>query len=162
MLSLEQKIEFIREKVVMANNLKYKTYKKALENEIQLEGCIVKFKSKDNATLLGAVKKARYTQKAKERTSIVSMCDNELFKIDLSYSTKNIISDYTILGLPLTLERVLIALYRYNIYKTHIKKNTFSLEIILNKKIFLLCFQLSKTLENQSQETIEKIYELLN
>jgi len=131
-MNKQQKIEKIREIVIMKNNPECKSYEEALENEQKNNYCLIKF--------------------------------NNGFITDCVNRSKNIkLSQHTILGLPLTLERLLICLG--NGFECIVLKSS---EPDNNEIYFGVCndkhrffWQPNKLLEEQSEETIEKIYNIL-
>ena len=143
-------IEFIREKVIMANNPECKTYEEALEEELK--------------------------NSSKENPCLFVLTDNDNCIVDSDYIARyyHHNNNYKIIGLSINLERVFIALnnnitkYIYNgnaIISLHNSSlhNPLTGEISFNE--FLddkICnWQPNKTLENQSEKTINKIAEIL-
>lgn len=93
-LTTQQKLEKIREKVILANNPECKTYEEALHKEL---------KDEDNCLILSF----NHTNLDGSQPCILRYSDYEYKYDDKDGSCK-------ILGLPLTLERVLVALNKFN------------------------------------------------
>lgn len=140
-MNTEQKTEFIREKVIMANNPECKTYEEALEKEEEHNSCQYKI--------------------IRGNGEIETGCGYWYH----GYSSWDDV-DREILGLPINLERLLVALNQGIEEKDEglFFSTGFEIRKILvdegyNGKICK--WQPNKALEEQSEETIEKIYNIL-
>ena len=136
----------------MANNPTAKTYEEALEMELSKVGCNFEY-------LIGGVEREAISigEQFKGQISIQSWDDMMISK---EYVTK-------IIGKPLTLDRVLIALKYYVDYElldmSLTLRNSGTVYGGINGTIELFKWDLTKeTLEEQSEETQRKINELIN
>lgn len=133
-------IEFCREKIIMTNNPECKTYEEALEKEYQSGDCYV---GKNNLDVV---------------------LSKDVFLAIKAYKDGTITYDY-ILGLPLTLERVLVAL-NSNGNNTKFISNGLQVNRVdwystgVSIGSNLLNWKSNITLECQSDKTIEAIYEI--
>ena len=169
MKTKEEIIEAIREKVVIANNPECKTYEVAKKEELKKEGCQVLW--------ISGKDKQIYTRLSNKKT----MCSDlsqylikdemgiRLMQFNSQYFFENIQLNITdlektiFLGLPLTLDRVLTTLDKTI-------NSVIDLSIAVDGKFFItfvnpveepFYWQPNKTLENQSENTIEQIYQIL-
>ena len=145
-MTKEQMIEKIRKIVIVANNPECKSYDEALMHDIR-------FNKQECEVLL------------KETNQIIKWYD--IFKTT--------IFDYELIGQPLTLERILVALKMYKNIQPLIsydKNNLMSISIIKEQAIseiirigiisnHLFSWQPNQTLDNQSKEIIEAVYNIL-
>lgn len=143
-------IEDIREKVVLANNPECKTYEEALENEKKNEiHCEVLFEYEGNPEIMSYSKAKDLMKK-----------NDFMAKGQANGSIK-----FTVLGLPLTLERVLVTLNKNPKndvrYFSCSKAINFRTSYVFDMIDFLSEWQPNQTLENQSEETIKAIYNIL-
>lgn len=166
----KEMIKKIREEVILANNPDCRSYEEALKKELKF-GCEVYCnKTESNYTIAGQyglscvipdyLMQYMITSDTNfNNPSLIHFKDGEFaFKI-YNDNTRYAV---TIVGLPLTLERILVAIeYKHNKiwsfqYQTNIGFyiNSFSQDKII--------WQPNQTLESQSIETIEKIYNILN
>jgi hypothetical protein len=132
-MNTQQKIEKIREIVIMKNNPECKSYEEALQKEYGSNDC-----------LLG-----KY-----ESDVILS---KSVFLALKCYKDDNIKFD-VILGLPITLERLLIAL---NNIDDHSYYSFGTGDIYCSEEDWSCVWQPNKLLEEQSEETIDAIYNIL-
>lgn len=182
----KEMIEKIREKVILANNLECKNYDEALEKEFLQEGCIIK--SKDEYIIIPENKQGKYCIYSNNysyeedpeelsywiKTLGCACCSTTLYESNY-WDLDNPYEIYKILGLPLTFERVLVALKIYKNIQPLIsydKNNFMSISVIKEQEIseiikvgiisnHLFSWQPNKTLENQSDETLQAIYHIL-
>lgn len=135
MMTKEEMIQEIRKVVIMANNPKCKTYDEALAEEI-----------KDDNHYLNDCK------------VVMQNGDIKIIPYYLLLKNTNLIQygKYEFLGLPLTLERVLVAL-NHNIKKIYYVSCGEEIRIYNN---FISICKWSKA-HNQSKETIRVIYKQL-
>ena len=134
-MTKEQMIEKIRKIVIVANNPECKSYDEALMHDIR-------FNKQECEVLL------------KETNQIIKWYD--IFKTT--------IFDYELIGQPLTLERVWVALKQYNNYcygHNHIIFLPQQIEEYSYIFVDICTWQPNQTLDNQSDETIEAVYNIL-
>jgi hypothetical protein len=133
-MNTQQKIEKIREIVIMKNNPECETYEEALENEEK--------------------------QDARELPCLYILTDNDNCVVNRDYIAKyyHHNNNYKILGLPLNLERLLIAL---NNIDDHSYYSFGTGNIYCSEEDWSCTWQPNKLLEEQSDGTIEKIYNIL-
>lgn len=145
-MTKKQMIEKIREKVILANNPRCKNYDEALMHDIR-------FNKQECEVLL------------KETNQIIKWYN----------ISKTTTFDYELMGQPLTLERVLIALKMYKNIQPLIsydKNNLMSICVTKEQEIseimrigiifyHLFSWQPNQTLDNQSEETIRAVYNIL-
>ena len=152
-------IEFCREKIVMANNPECKTYEEALHEESKNRyQCQVSFQYENGpADIL-------------PYDSAIQIVSCDIIKPALEKG----VAKYQILGLPLTLERALVGL-KYKLDEDYdFKEHTVTLCLKVGKILSIgyqfgtsrifhvkIDWQPHKTLENQSDQTIEGVAELL-
>ena len=139
-------IEEIREKVIIANNPKCKTYEEALEGEVS-NGC-----------------------QFMQCQFILTDQDNHVVNSDYIAKYYHHNYNYKILGLPLTLERVMIALnfYTSNRDTVYTSDGRVIYECILLRQPFTV-FEIVREIdwqpnnppENKSEKTIKEIYGIL-
>jgi hypothetical protein len=177
MKTKEKMIADIRRVVIMANNPKCKTYEEALLEEVCNIGCqIIISKSRigynrDYKTIIHNVIHTEYYDKHnifhKHKKPLYSLrCDDEQnMNFFRNPGKKELFcKDDIILGLPLTLERVLVAinhLYDYNLL--YDGSGIWSLMSSNGMaELGKVCDWIPhKALDNQSQETIETMYKKL-
>lgn len=132
-MTKEKMLEKIREKVILANNPRCKNYDEALMHDIR-------FNKQECEVLL------------KETNQIIKWYN----------ISKTTTFDYELMGQPLTLERVLVAINRHNTSYCY-TDNTIILKQQINE--YSYCFsgvwQPKQTLDNQSAETIRAVYNIL-
>lgn len=165
---MQKQIEFIREKVVMANNPECKTLEEALEKEVKLLGCLVDCDMQERGYIMPKRKILTVSayNKYNERF-VIEPVYIKTFRVwgkreeNGSYKNGTFYTD-KILGLPLTLERVLVALHSESIYESY---NSYSHGVwriwFYSKTKKYTEWQPNKTLEQQSEETIKVIAEVL-
>jgi hypothetical protein len=150
---MNEKIKKIREKVILANNPNCKNYDEALQQEV-------------------ALNKYLNDVEVEMNDSIVQIIPYYLY---LKNPNAVKYGKYEFLGLPLTLERVLVACYHYNMIQpliSYTKNKTMSIggmtaqticDIAKNgiQVVALFDWEPNKTLDNQSTDTIESIYDML-
>lgn len=135
-MNTQQKIEKIREIVIMKNNPECRSYEEALEKEYGSNDC-----------LLG-----KY-----ESDVILS---KSVFLALKCYKDDNINFD-VILGLPITLERLFIAL-QVTLKQQFAICGDFKCRVFWKNNVEeIFSWQPNKLLEEQSEETIGKIYNIL-
>ena len=169
-MNKQQKIDYIREKVIIANNPECKTLEDALEKESLVSGCLVKH-----------ITSPLSPQDRKVATAIILWDDGVdssenkrwfCFNDNITFTT--IQKKDKILGLPLTLERVLVALNKKRIrglcfadnegipHYVSDGTNIYLVDLSRNVKASLVCEVVpSKHLDQQSDETIDAIYDIL-
>ena len=139
-MTKEKMLEKIREKVILANNPECKTLEDALREEVKNSSTSVQcqFVLTDN--------------------------DNCIVNGDYVAKYYHHNNNYKILGLPLTLERVWVALKQYNNYcygHNHIIFLPQQIEEYSYIFVDICTWQPNQTLDNQSDETIEAVYNIL-
>ena len=150
-MTKEKMLEKIREKVILANNPECKTLEDALREEVKNSSTSVQcqFVLTDN--------------------------DNCIVNGDYVAKYYHHNNNYKILGLPLTFERILVALKMYKNIQPLIsydKNNLMSISIIKEQTIseiirigiisnHLFSWQPNQTLDNQSKEIIRADYNIL-
>jgi hypothetical protein len=154
-MNKEQMIEKIREVVVIANNPECKTYEEALQEESKIHGCLI------------AIITSPYSEQYRKIEMATILWDdgidssgNERYYCYRNNATFTTVKGKNkILGLPLTLERVMVALnevdegYAYsNEYIVYFdpgdKDHDFNFDVICEWKL-------------ESEETIKAIYNIL-
>lgn len=134
-MTKEQMIEKIRKTVIVANNPRCKSYGEALMHDIR-------FNKQECEVLL------------KETNQIIKWYD----------ISKTTTFDYELMGQPLTLERVWVALKQYNNYcygHNHIIFLIQQIEKYSYIFVDICTWQPNQTLDNQSDETIRAVYNIL-
>ncbi len=175
----EKMIEFVREKIILANNQECKTFEEALNKELKNPQCLIKYKSSENNYDISSIKEFTTNMmfynviqnEAIDRKNIMSIfSDKDLQKqihnqlqVILDLKLKN--DDLIILGLPLNLERILVCLNCNLIENGFYMSCGAGIHFLPSSNYNLLFssspWQPNKPLEEQSDETIEKIAKIL-
>ena len=166
---MQDKIEAIRKKVIMACNPECKTYEEALECEGRKDYCLFKHKTENLYGLnkpVNALTRCDLDPEAyngewflfEEEVDFVDEEDDE--DVGKKQSAKN----YITLGLPLTLDRILMAIPN-EVDKARIVYNgETKLKIMVESMYFPSDFEWDlqkRTLEEQENSTIKDIYGIL-
>jgi len=162
MKTLKQIQEENRKFIIMANNPTAKSYEEALEMELGV-GCIASVNDNDPQPIIAQGFDYDKQEKVFGFTyakDIESTCDDSIFFFPNC-------SDLKIIGKPLTLNRVLIALKHYVDYElldmSLTLRNSGTVYGGINGTIEFFKWDLTKeTLEGQSEETQREINELIS
>lgn len=159
-MNKKEMLELCREKIIMANNPQCKTYEDALQEEKNLDGCIF------------------YNEKHKmfgmnKPTNTLTRCEPDYSGYNGEWflfekcgtqdddATLHSPEYYKILGRPLTLEMILVALKNTEINKFAISYKTNKICLYKSGLDKYFDWKLNQTLDYQSDQTIESIYNLL-
>lgn len=168
-------LELIQKKVVMLNNKKCQTLNEALNKESGEHGCLISFESNNKyISYIGTVFSESHFNHC--RYVPVSGGLNSFYKIELTHAKTHKIKSQKILGLPITISRLLIALNstikteNNNAYfidnniiglRSRNKLKWFKKTHIYN--IEKICdYAINKSFYDQNDKTIKTIYTLLN
>lgn len=159
-------IEFCREKIIMANNPECKTYEEALEKEAKNEiSCQLSLKGGAVYTICTESHRKSLRLGIMIGVNSCESCDCESCEcggFDNKPNPYDALGEIdTILGLPLTLERVLVSVSHLTCQLQILDAIYIKLNHIDYQKQANFSWQPNKTLEEQSDETIKSIAEIL-
>jgi hypothetical protein len=166
---MQEKIEAIRKQVIMACNPECKTYEEALECESKKDYCLFKHKTED---LYGLMKPANTLTRCELDPDTYNgkwfLCEEEVDFIDEEddedVERKQSAENYTILGLPLTLDRILMAISKAVDKARIVYNGETKLKIMVEHFYLPLDFEWDlqkRTLEEQKDSTIKDIHGIL-
>ena len=155
----ERMIEFVRERVVLANNKDCETPEEALNKELKNPQCLIKYKSSENNYDISSI--GEFT------INIMSISSDKDFQkqmndnLELILNQKSNKGELIALGLPLNLERVLVALQK-DFKQEFAICGDFKCRVWYYDNVEeIFSWKPNKLLEGQSDETIEKIAKIL-